>query len=80
MEVGAYMATLRQRRGLSQAEVAQRARARRPAVPGVVQTTISKWERGVYIPDAEQLEAWLVALDATPEERLAALDNERRAA
>jgi transcriptional regulator with XRE-family HTH domain len=80
MELGAYMVALREGRGLSQKEVAERARKRRPDVQGVLQHTISRWERGAAVPSSEQLSAWLDGLDATDEERLRALDRDRRLA
>lgn len=53
---------LRAENGLSQDDLAERVH--------VVRQTVSKWERGASVPDAETLAALANALDTTPNELL----------
>lgn len=53
---------LRQERGMSQGELAEQVH--------VVRQTVSKWERGSSVPDADTLRALAEALEVTPNELL----------
>ena len=61
---------LRAENGLSQDDLAERVH--------VVRQTVSKWERGASVPDAETLAALANALDTTPNELLGMPGGRRR--
>lgn len=67
---------LRERRtdaGLSRKSLAEKARASAPAVTGLHQTSIERWEAGWASPSAPQAEALFRALGLSDEERAEAL-------
>ena len=63
--LGSWLRQLRRSRRLSQAQAARAA--------GLGRVTVSRWEMGIQQPRALDLEALLLALNATPQERQQAL-------
>ncbi len=70
--LGQRLRTAREQAGWSQHELAERAVAARPDVPGLFKTSISRWERDELVPSALQLGALAVALGWSSEEVQAA--------
>ncbi len=73
--LGDFLRTLRQRRGLSQAEVAER--GQNLGGTGFFQTALSAWEAGNRRPDARQLSILLDVLDASNAEKVEAINAAR---